>query len=105
MQFVKPMPFEEAVGKLEQKAVVTSGLSSSEWKDFPVSLRDRAFFSSRIESARFLQRARGAIADFLQGAREGTPSDWKGNEGSEAVSSQRAIRFPAMKLIRLEGGG
>jgi len=70
MQFVKGAPFAEAVGKLGAKSIIGSRLSSSEWGDVPVALRERAFFSSRVENARFLQRMRDAIADYLQGARE-----------------------------------
>lgn len=39
----------------------------------PVALRERAFFSSRVESVRFLQRARYGISDFLEGNRETLP--------------------------------
>lgn len=70
MQFVRPMPFGEAVRKLGERGAIGSRLSSSEWRDVPVALRERAFFSSRVESVRFLQRARGAIQDFLEGNRE-----------------------------------
>jgi len=70
MQFVKPMPFQEALDKLGSKSFVTSALSSSEWSDVPAALRERAFFSSRIESARFLQRSMDFIGDFLDGSKE-----------------------------------
>jgi hypothetical protein len=36
----------------------------------PVALRERAFFSSRVENARFLQRGRDWINDFLASNRE-----------------------------------
>jgi hypothetical protein len=39
----------------------------------PVALRERAFFSSQVENARFLQRARDTITDFMTGARETLP--------------------------------
>jgi hypothetical protein len=74
MQFVKPMPFVEAVDKLGLRSPIGSTLSSSEWRDVPVALRERAFFSSRVESVRFLQRGRDSLADFLQGARETLPT-------------------------------
>lgn len=74
MQFVKPMPFAEAVQKLGSRSLIGSKLTSSEWADVPVALRERAFFSSRVESARVLQRARDGIADFLQSNVEKLPS-------------------------------
>jgi hypothetical protein len=70
MQFVKPKPFTEAVKKLGAKTVITSGLDSEAWSKVPVALRERAFFSSRVESARFLQRARDGVADYLTSAQE-----------------------------------
>jgi hypothetical protein len=74
MQLVKPLPFDEAVDKLGQKSLIGAALSSSEWRDVPVALRERAFFSSQVESARVLQRARDGIAGFLQSSRETLPS-------------------------------
>jgi len=70
MQFIKPTPFKEALEKLDQKTIVTSKLDAEAWSRLPLALRERAFFSSEIESARFLQRARDAIRDHLTSARE-----------------------------------
>jgi hypothetical protein len=74
MQLVKPVPFHEAIEKLGQKSPIGSTLRSSEWADVPVALRERAFFSSRIESIRFLSRARSRIDAYLQSSREVLPS-------------------------------
>jgi hypothetical protein len=73
MQLVIGMPFDEAVDKLGTRSLIGSKLSSAEWADAPAALRERAFFSSRVESIRFLQRARDGIADFLQQNRETLP--------------------------------
>lgn len=70
MKFVSPQPFRQAVDKLGAKSIIGSRLNSLEWSAVPVALRERAFFSSRVESARFLQRGRNSIADYLQSARE-----------------------------------
>jgi hypothetical protein len=70
MQFVKPTPFKEAIDKLDQKTVIASGLNSEQWSAMPLALKERGFWSSQIESVRFLQRGRNSIADFLQGSRE-----------------------------------
>jgi hypothetical protein len=67
------MQFSEAVGKLGSKSVIGSKMTSAEWADVPVQLRDRAFFSSQVESIRFLDRAKMPISDFLQANREMTP--------------------------------
>lgn len=73
MQFVKPMPFDEAVQKLGERSPIGSELLSAEWQDVPVALRERAFFSSEVENVRFLQRAQDSIDAFLSGAREVLP--------------------------------
>ena len=48
--------------KLLQKSLVTSGLDSRQWNQVQAGLRDRAFFSSRVESATFLHATRGMAA-------------------------------------------
>lgn len=73
MQLIRPIPFQEAIEKLGTRSPIGSQFLSAEWADVPVELRERAFFSSRIESARFLQRARDVIAAFLQSSRETLP--------------------------------
>ena len=69
MEFIAPLPFDEAIEKLGDQSVVGSTFSSSEWSDLPLELRENAFFSSRVESARFLQRAQDALGDFIAGNR------------------------------------
>src|SRR5690349_13700546 len=70
MQFVKPIPFQEAIDKLGSKSIIGSTLDSEQWSRVPVALRERGFFSSTVESTRFLQRGRDSINDFLTSARE-----------------------------------
>ena len=65
MQFVKPLLFQEAVDKIGVKSPIGAALSSSEWSDVPVALRERAMFSANVENVRFLQRAQDALGDFL----------------------------------------
>lgn len=74
MQLIAPTPFKKAVDKIGAKSPIGSKLNSSEWRDVPVALRERAFFSSTVENIRFLQRGRDAITDYLSGARETTES-------------------------------
>ncbi len=70
MQFIKPIPFTDAIDKLGRKSIIGSSLNSEQWSRVPLALRERAFFSATIESTRFLQRARDSIGDFLSAARE-----------------------------------
>lgn len=70
MQFVSPMPFAEAVQKLGGRSPIGSKLTSQEWSQVPLALRERAFFSATVENVRFLQRSKDALGDFLTSARE-----------------------------------
>lgn len=70
MQFTKPIPFEEAVQRLGQRTVIGSGLDHVEWMRVPLALRERAFWSAKVESARFLQSMKDWLQDFQTGARE-----------------------------------
>ncbi|MBL9174135.1 MAG: hypothetical protein JNL10_11415 [Verrucomicrobiales bacterium] len=70
MQLVKPAPFKEALQKLGQRTPIAADLSSYEWSQVPVALRERAMFSAHVESLKFLQRTRDTIGDFLGATRE-----------------------------------
>ncbi|HXG49093.1 MAG TPA: hypothetical protein VNO52_15825 [Methylomirabilota bacterium] len=94
MQFTRPTPFAEAIEKLGNRSPIVSQLTSAEWRDVPVALRERAFFSSRVESARFLQRGRDAITDLLTGARETLPNGQVAlKAGSRAAVIRRLQEF------------
>src|SRR5262245_21093877 len=71
MEFVSSLPYEEARRRLGDKTVVAAGLAGHDWQSIvPVGLRDRAFFSSRIANARFLNNTKSLLSDFLTGACE-----------------------------------
>lgn len=70
MQLIEPKPYREALDKIGRRSLIGSMLTSSEWADVPVALRERAFWSSQVESVRFLQRGRDGINDFLSSNRE-----------------------------------
>lgn len=55
--------------KLLKKSLVTSGIGSSEWNTIQAGLRDRAFFSAKVESARVLSIARKRSAEVAAGKR------------------------------------
>ena len=75
------------------KRLVASGLSSSEAERVCAALRERAFFSARIESVRFLQDARKAVADYLAHA-----------EKEDGTMATRAAAISAiMRRAREEG--
>jgi len=49
--------------KILQKALVGSNLDSRQWNSIQAGLRDRAFFSSQVASARILHAAREMVAE------------------------------------------
>jgi hypothetical protein len=59
------MPFAEALDKLGAQSPVGAALSSSEWSDLPVELRENAFFSANVESVRVLQAMKDSLGDYL----------------------------------------
>ena len=65
MEFDTPIPFTEALDRLLARNIFPSAADSVIWRNVPVELRERAFFSSRVESARLLQAMRDQIEDFL----------------------------------------
>ena len=65
MTFTSPTPFLDAVNKLRGRNIVPSSATSAEWAQLSIALRERAFFSARVESARVLQGMRDYLEDFL----------------------------------------
>ena len=76
--------------KLLHKSLVTSGMSSAEWEELDVSLKDRAFWVSNVESLKFIENCQSKIADLLGNVRN---SDGALTSRAEVVSSiMRAAR-------------
>jgi len=54
-----------------RKSIVTHGeKSSADWDLMDAAIKERAFFSSRVESVRFLDTCRSRIADLLENRRD-----------------------------------
>ena len=54
-----------------RKSVVThGGMSSADWDVMDAAIKERAFFSSRVESVNFLDTCRSRIADLLENRRD-----------------------------------
>ena len=106
MQFVTPIPFDEALDKIGLESPIGSTFTSSEWSDVPVELRNQAFFSSRVESARVLQRAQDSITDFLANNREVLPDGQVAlKTGSRADFVDQVQEFLAANGIERGEGG
>jgi hypothetical protein len=99
MIFVKPSEWELALRKASDRTPIASILGSAEWQNVPVALRERAFFSARVENARFLNAAQSFLNDFLQQTRETLPG------GATALKADGRSRFIAgMQKIAIEEG-
>jgi hypothetical protein len=66
----QPMFFEEAIRFLLEKNPNPEEWDSADWAAERPAVRVRSFFSSRVESARFLDRAQGLIFDYLAKVRD-----------------------------------
>ena len=91
VEFVQPDTFDEALAKLGARSPVAATLTSAQWRDVPVAIRERSFFSSQVESVRFLQRAKDALADYLAGARD--PATGALKTGSRAAFVDQMQKF------------
>lgn len=54
MPSITVQPLADAAASLGSKTPIGAALSSAEWADVPLQLRETAFFSARVESARLL---------------------------------------------------
>jgi hypothetical protein len=70
-----PMPFDAAVRRLESKTPVASRLTTAEWEPIGLGLRDRAFFSARVEDIRTVAALQAKIRDALKLTRNGAFMD------------------------------
>jgi hypothetical protein len=84
--------FEEAISSLEDRQVVGSVLRSAEWRDkVAVGLRNRAFFSARVENARVLQTMQDYLLDFLNKAVDPETGGLKAQGRAEFVAEMREL--------------
>ena len=82
-----------------RKTLVASGIPSAQWESIRAALRERAFFSSRIESMRMLAAARKSVADLLAEAQTA------GGTVTTRMDAVRAVREAAQRLGVATGEG
>ena len=97
----EPQPFQDALDALQRKMPYGSKRKSREWASIEPEVKRRAFFSARVESVRFLQRARAFLLDYLDEAREVLPN---GEIALRADSRGRFVK-QMMRLAVYEGLG
>lgn len=62
-----PTPtFKEALSKLASRREVAADLSSGQWAEVPLALRERAFFSARVTNAHLLQGLKSKVETLLK---------------------------------------
>jgi hypothetical protein len=63
-------PWDAAAERLARRTPVAAPLTSAEWGDVPLALRDRAFWSARVESARLVSQMHNDLAAAFTDARD-----------------------------------
>ena len=102
---IKPLKFLSAINRLGKKKPVAKRLSSKQWAAMPTQIRERAYFTSNVESMKFLNRSQKMIKDYLSGAREmvTTPD---GRRVSALKKTSRAdFVYEMQKLAKQTGMG
>lgn len=66
----EPMPFMEAIRFLLEKEQLPADWDAAMWQDQEPDFQTKAFFSAKVENARFLDRAQGLIFDYMAKVRE-----------------------------------
>lgn len=78
---------------LRKNLVTHPDLTSDDWASISTGIKDRAFFSSRVESVRFLDVCRTRIAELLDGARN----------QDDAITSRAQVVSDIMRAARESG--
>ena len=92
----QPMPFEEAIRYLLDKEQLPAEWNSATWREQESDFRTQAFFVSRVENARFVDRAQTLVFDYLAKVRETVTTP----EGERTTALSVADRFHFVKLMR-----
>ena len=92
-----PKTFAEAIGFLLEKNVIReSEWDAQAWRDEEREVALRAFFSSRVENARFLDRAQAFLFDTLAGTTEKVV----GPDGVERIALRGGDRATFIRRMR-----
>jgi hypothetical protein len=91
-QLIDLLPFKEALSKLQGRQAVPSALTSADWMQVPVALREKALFSARVSNASFLSEM-GKVVDEVLRPRTVTRED--GTVATEGMN-------PATARLRLK---
>lgn len=90
MEFTRPLPLTDLIGRLGERSPITAVIASKEWRDVPPGLRNRAFWISGVEAARVLQGGRNFIDEYLRGAIDPATGQLLTGSRAQFVSKMRA---------------
>lgn len=91
-----PMFFEEAINFLLGKEDLPADWNAADWREQEPDFQTKAFFSSTVENARFLDRSHGLIFDYMAKVTERIPQP----DGSVKVALKTAGREHFVKRMR-----
>lgn len=86
---IELLPFEGAKDFVEKKIPEGKPWDSKDWSSMAPDVRARAFFSAKVENARFLNRTQASIQDFLARNVETVITD-NGDETTKLKTGSRA---------------
>lgn len=90
--FASPEKLSEAAGLLSKRTPIGSILRTAEWERLPLALRQRAQFSSGVESMRVLQAIQDKLMEAVTNARkEESVSRGTGEPGAFKMNRQKFI--------------
>lgn len=100
---IKPHKFLDAVRRLGKKKPIAKKLSSKQWAAMPTAIRERAYFTSNVESMKFLNKSKKMLGDYLSGARE-TVTTPDGRKVTALKKASRADFIYKMQKLAKETG-
>jgi hypothetical protein len=92
----QPVDFNQAISFLLDKDQVPASWDSAHWALMEPEARIRAFFSAKVESARFLDRAQGLLFDYMAKVRDEVTTP----DGKKTTALRVAGREHFVKLMR-----
>lgn len=92
----QPMNYEEAIRFILDKNPNPAEWDSGDWSFQKAAVRVRSFFSSKVESARFLDRAQAFIFDYLAGTTEKVVAP----DGTESIALRAGGRADFVRAMR-----
>lgn len=96
--FSQPLPFKEALASFAARDLMPTAAGSAEIAQLAPEIRERAFFSAKVEDARFL-----ASADRMIGAVVSGEAGRGSVEGRKSALSPDEVRGELKELLRATG--